>query len=308
VQVLADAIPFVIKISGVDVGTLKAAATSRPFQGKLLSEWFSTLEQVDQDRIRTAVKKGLTLGEDLNSIVKRVVGTSSKAFGDGTLAETRRNAEAITRTAINHTANSAREEIWKANEDILLGLMWNSTLDGRTSAVCRARDGQVAFYNEKHGSYPALSPQGARPPAHINCRSGMVPIISPEEVVGQRAFVTDTRTTKEREVDFRQTAKADAGPKWKDMTPQERQDSIRRVRENWARANIGQVPSNFTYQDWLKKQPAAFQDEVLGVTKGKLFRDGGLKLDNYVDRAGSELTIDELRDRYPGAFDKAGVE
>jgi len=70
----------------------------------------------------------------------------------------------------------------------------------------------------------------------------------------------------------------------------------------------GQVPESVTYQDWLKGKPAAFQDDVLGPTKGKLFRDGGLALDRFVDRKGHELTLQELRQKEAAAFKKAGLQ
>jgi len=58
----------------------------------------------------------------------------------------------------------------------------------------------------------------------------------------------------------------------------------------------------------LKRQPASFQDEVLGKTKAKLFREGGLNVDQFVDRAGNELTLSQLAERKPDAFRKAGLD
>jgi hypothetical protein len=69
----------------------------------------------------------------------------------------------------------------------------------------------------------------------------------------------------------------------------------------------GQVPAETTYEDWLRTKPAAFQDEILGSEKGRLFRAGGLKLDAFVDRKGREYSLDELRRREGMAFRKAGL-
>jgi hypothetical protein len=69
----------------------------------------------------------------------------------------------------------------------------------------------------------------------------------------------------------------------------------------------GQVPADLTYGGWLAKQPAAVQDDILGATKGKLFRDGGLTVNRFVDRVGREYTLDELKRRERGAFRKAGL-
>lgn len=62
-----------------------------------------------------------------------------------------------------------------------------------------------------------------------------------------------------------------------------------------------------TYAEWLKKQPVEVQDDVLGPTRAKLFRFGGLTLDRFVDRAGHTITLDQLRARDVAAFRQAGV-
>ena len=69
----------------------------------------------------------------------------------------------------------------------------------------------------------------------------------------------------------------------------------------------GQVPASTTFQQWLKGKPAEFQDEVLGSTKGRLFRNGGLTLDRFVDSKGRAYNLDELRKRDAAAFDRAGL-
>jgi len=69
----------------------------------------------------------------------------------------------------------------------------------------------------------------------------------------------------------------------------------------------GQVPDDVTYQSWLKAKPAAYQDEILGKAKGKLFRSGGLTLDRFVSRSGHEYSLAELRVRDAKAFEKAGL-
>jgi hypothetical protein len=57
------------------------------------------------------------------------------------------------------------------------------------------------------------------------------------------------------------------------------------------------VPSTPSYADWLKKQPAKVQDEILGPNRGKLFRDGGEGFDQFVNNRGKWLTLPELRAR-----------
>ena len=64
----------------------------------------------------------------------------------------------------------------------------------------------------------------------------------------------------------------------------------------------GQVPASETYQTWLKRQPAGFQDDVLGVQRASLFRQGKLTVDKFVDESGKVYTMEQLRAKHPAAF------
>lgn len=310
-------IPVQIELAAVATDTLRAAVTTRPFSGgkdaaRTLDQWFESLARADQARIVGAIQLGLAQGETVDQMVKRIIGTKAERYTDGILQMTRLNAEAVVRTAVNHVSNAAREEVWTANADIVAALRWTSTLDGRTSAICRSRDGMMVPIGDNPLPKGAkqLAPPGARPPAHPNCRSVMVAVLTGEGIdslAGERPFVRDTRTGDQRQIDFRQEARDRAGSSWADMSRTERNAAVKKVRADWYEQNVGRVPSATTYNDWLKKQPAAFQDQVLGKAKGALYRKGGLTLDQYVDRAGNELTLDQLRAEHPGAFAKAGL-
>ncbi len=307
--IMAASIPIEMALATAPLGRLNAVVTSRPFQGRFLREWFASLQQADQAQLTQALRLGITNGETLDDIVRRVVGTRANKYSDGILAITRRNAEAVMRTAITHVSNAARAEVWDANADIIYALRWTATLDGRTSAVCRARDGDLVMMGDNAAPKGAqlLKPADARPPAHINCRSVMVAVFSPEGILGDRPFVRDKRTRGQRERDFRAEARAEAGDAWSGMSEAERRAAIRRRRDAWGDENIGQLPSTTTYEEWMRRQPVAFQDEVLGQAKAQLFRSGRLTLDDFVDRAGRELTLDQLRQRFPRAFEGGGV-
>ena len=69
----------------------------------------------------------------------------------------------------------------------------------------------------------------------------------------------------------------------------------------------GALPADRTYGQWLQKQSAARQDEVVGPTRGALMRDGKLPFDELYSRRGEMLTLDQLRERNGAAFKRAGV-
>lgn len=115
------------------------------------------------NRLVTGVKMGFVQGKTTRQIVKEVV-------GPGGLADiSQRNAATVIRTAINHVSTQAREVTYKKNSDIVEKYEWVSTLDSRTSTICRSRDGQKYDIGK-----------GPLPPAHPNCRSTTAPVISSE--------------------------------------------------------------------------------------------------------------------------------
>ena len=101
------------------------------------------------------------------------------------------------------------------------------------------------------------------PPAHWGCRSTTIPKIKPEYDVG--ANLHGERPAK--------SAKG-----------------------------VEQVSSRVTYGGWLSDQPVEFVDEALGVERSKLFREGGLTIDKFVDPTGRVYSLDQLQKMNPIAF------
>lgn len=165
-QLFQNVLPVTLQTAVIVPEMVASAALARPFQGRLLKEWAAGIEASKMVKIRDAIRIGYVEGQTTADIVRRIRGTKALQYKDGILETTRREAETIVRTAIAHTANHARAEFYKANDDLVKGIKWVSTLDGRTSEICQARDGQV---------YPVDS--GPRPPAHLNCRSSTTPVL-----------------------------------------------------------------------------------------------------------------------------------
>lgn len=113
--------------------------------------------------------------------------------------------------------------------------------------------------------------EGPRPPLHPGCRSTTIPTLD-------SAFdVLDKGATR--------ASKGDTGGK--------------------------QVPANQTYYEWLKTQPAAFQDLAIGKERGLLLRNGGLSAERFAElQLGQNfqpLTLEDMRKLEPAAFERAGI-
>ena len=259
-----------VGVASVNVQQVAAAALSRPFQGRLLREWASSIESDRMARIRDNVRMGFIEQEPIAQIVKRIRGTKAKGYSDGIIEIDRRNAEAVVRTAISHTAGFTRDRFFDDNSDLVKAQVWTATLDSRTSDVCRPRDGKqyqsVSPYKPIGHTFPWLGGPGR---AHWNCRSTAVPVVK----------------------------------SWKELTGL----NVPEFSPGERASMDGTVPADLTYGQWLKKQSAARQDEVLGATRGALFRRGGLEIDRFYSDKGQYLSLEQLRSRDAAAFNKAGI-
>lgn len=163
--------------AGIDVITpnpgVLATMIEKPYTGGRLEEWAEQLRRGDVQRTWYRVRQGMIEGQTTDEIIRGVRGSKSLNYKDGVRQVTRRGAQAFVRTAINHGANSGRQAMWDANSDLIKGVQWVSTLDTRTSPICRARDGEL---------FPVDS--GPRPPAHPNCRSTTVSVLKSAEELG----------------------------------------------------------------------------------------------------------------------------
>ena len=285
-------------LSAISLEEARRTARRVTFGGQTIDDVLKGFKEQDADRIVNTITQSYNDGADADEIVRRVRGSADAGRVDGVTAISRRRATTMVNTVVVAAGDATREAVWRENDDVVVGLKWTAVLDGRTSAICQARDGRVAMFDpdeEPPGGAPVLTPNGARPPAHPNCRSIMVPVVDGVAAIGDRTTITDTRTRRKREIDFRAMARRQGR-------------SIQAVRRDWAKANIGIVPEETRFGDWLKRQPAAFQDDVLGPSRGALFRRGELPLERFVDESGRRYTLDELRARHGDAFRAANLD
>lgn len=126
---------------------------------KLMTGW----KDAEVARMVQGVKSGFVQGQTTRQIVKQVVWPG----GLGDVSE--RNAATVIRTALNHVSTEARMMTLQKNSDVVERYEWVSTLDSRTSTICRSRDGQKYEFGK-----------GPLPPAHPNCRSCVAPVVSEE--------------------------------------------------------------------------------------------------------------------------------
>lgn len=126
--------------------------------------------------VKRAIRKGVRDGDSIDTIsreVSRIVQTQS-----------RRQANAMVRTAVNHVGHTARRAAVAANAEIIAGEVFVATLDSNTTLICIKYDTLGEVY---------LIGEGPIPPLHYRCRSIRSVKIKPEYaipgLVGERPAV-----------------------------------------------------------------------------------------------------------------------
>ena len=71
----------------------------------------------------------------------------------------------------------------------------------------------------------------------------------------------------------------------------------------------GQVADDLSYSEWLRRQPKPFIEDVLGPTKAKLFLDGELNVDKFVDMTTARsFTLEQLRKNEASTWMRVGLD
>ena len=285
--------PVVLETTIPATDLLVALAKTKPFEGKTLKQWSRSMAAADLARISDQIKIGMVQGENIDQISRRIVGTRRANGQDGVTQITRNQAAGVVRTAVNAISNQSKRAFYEANKDVFDKELYVATLDGRTTRICSSLDGQT---------FPVG--RGPIPPLHFNCRSVRVAIID-GVAIGSRPARAFTEKGLVREF-----ARKEGFP-----PPNNRAGlpfGTKSAYDDFARGRMrqltGTVPAKQTYQVWLTKQSRLLQDDVLGPTRGKLFRDGDPKLDRFVSRAGDELSLRDLARLNREAFIAAGLD
>lgn len=254
-SLLPDIVTSKYPLMQIAPNQLFSAAKSKPFQGRLLSEWVSNIEDDRLKRVTNAVRTGYATGETTEQIIKRVRGTKKNNYRDGILEISKRNASSLIRSAVAHTAAISRDEFSKANDDLIKGKQWLSTLDTSTTPMCIIRDlKQYTLDNKPIGHN---IPYGAGPgKLHFCCRSVETFILKSYRELGIDIDEVPTGT----------------------------------------RASMdGQVPAKTSYLEWLQSQSKERQEQVLGVERARLLREGLIEPEKFFTRDGHVLTLKDLK-------------
>lgn len=239
---------------------IKQVADKSLIQGATIGQWWGKLNDTTMFDLERIIKNGVLLGQTNREIAQNIVGNGSDK-GPQALAKARRDAMAITRTAVQTVSNEARLATYAENADIIKAIQWVSTLDGRTSDICIARSGKTWSFPD----YQPIGhniPWGGGPPAHWSCRSTTIPVTKTFDEIDGTAGVQDNLPKSTR-------ASMD-----------------------------GQVAADLSFDQFLRSKPPEFADEMLGKGRAELWRQKKITLTELLSAKGTPLTLAQLQSKY----------
>jgi len=234
---------------------INTIASDTLIEGAPTKEWWSRRNSQFQSRFEDTVRMGMMQGITTNQIVASLRGTKANRYKDGAFNSTFNGASALVRSSIQTVANTANVASFEQNKDLIKAIEWSSTFDNRTSEICMALDGLQWDMNYKPIGHNKIFP-GAT--AHWNCRSRQVPVT--------KSF-------------------AELGSKRK----------FKKIPEGTRASMDGQVSGGKNYEEWLLGKSKAFQIEVLGVEKRKLWKAGKIGFNDLINQRGNPLTLAEIK-------------
>jgi SPP1 gp7 family putative phage head morphogenesis protein len=179
-----------------------------PANGVLLAAFVAGFSASAVKAVENAIQRGYANRAKLQDTLTEILGTKSANYRDGVFNGINNQASAVIATVLQHASAIAQNSIGSV---FLRKYRWVSVIDNRTSEICASRNNKVYVYGK-----------GPLPPAHIRCRSKVVPIASDQDA---------------------------------------------------------QSPSS--YHSWLKAQPAAVLNDILGRTRGQQVYSGKSKATEY---------------------------
>jgi SPP1 gp7 family putative phage head morphogenesis protein len=260
---------------GLTKEQLQRLAGDTLIKGRFQSQWWDQQAYDLKKQFEAAMRMGIYQGEGVAALVRRV---------SPILNLKKSQAEAIVRTSVMATANQTKLDSFENNLDVISAVQWVSTLDSRTTEICVALDG-------KQWSLPEYEPIDHTVPfpgpiAHWNCRSTQIAVTkSWKELSGPKAVNPPDLPPADIETIFRQNLEA----KGFDAAAIDAIVAKKKFQLN------GEPAPRQSMDQFLKRQTAQFQNDLLGVQKAQLWREGKITLTDLIDQTHRPLSIDELR-------------
>jgi 16S rRNA G966 N2-methylase RsmD len=266
-----------MQLSGAQVSNIVKGPV---LEGNPMEKWWSSQADKTTRLLNGEIQKGMFLGEGVDELARRIRGTKAQNYNDGVLQVTKREAEAIVRTAVQTVANTAKLETLMNSSEAVKGVRWSATLDNRTTPTCRGLD-KLAW------RLPDFEPidhdkKFPGPIAHWGCRSTQVAVTrSWDELAGKRLPEINGAAYQEA---FEKSLRSQG---WGE-------DQIAKAVAKQRASMSGPVSASLDFDAWAKGKGDDFLKGLLGPGRFALYKANNLSMRDLTDQKGRELTIAQL--------------
>lgn len=261
---------------------LEAVVDAGVIRGHSSATWWQSQAADLTLKFSGQMRQGVLLGESVDELARRVRGTKANSYNDGIMAAKKREAAALVRSSVIAVANEARLRSFREMGDVVKGIAWLSTLDGRTTTECRGLDGLEWTLEYEPVGHDKKFPG---PTAHWQCRSTQTTVLrSWDELSGKKL---PSIGDKELEAAMQEVLAASG------MAPEKVAKAIAGTRASMD----GQVSASMDYNEWLATKSDAFINDVLGPGRAALWKSGKVTLRDLTDQDNRPLTLKQLAEK-----------
>ena len=257
----------------------KAIIEGQGINGATIKEWFWRWKRQGLEDLTALVRRASVESLTVAEIAKAARGTAANGFADGVFANIRVSAARLARTLVNGVSNNARVETIRENADVIDGVKFIGTLDGKTCPHCAAYDGHIWRGDEMETA--------RRPPIHPNCRCTLVPWVELKDAEGNPIEVDAERPAANADFDklaedaYNAKARAKGwSRRWGDLSPSTRLKYFYEAQKAYEKQTgepaFRQVPGATTFAQYFQNQPDDFKRAWLGAKRFNLYKSGQL--------------------------------
>lgn len=255
-------------------------ALTQTYQGHRLSTWTKQLGRTKSRSIASVARS-----KALNDKATPAQLASSVS---GAVRKSNNAAKAVTEGYVSQSANIAHDRAYAQNEEWVEEIIWSTILDSRTTVTCGVRSNKrydavtkaPIDHDNEWGAGPGL--------IHWGCRSFPIPTRKNGKTLVNGEFVN----WKDGD---RTAIGAEKGYERGDNKKQD--GKVYHIPTANNKLEVEVVSASTDYETWLRRQPKAFVQDTLGVTRAELFLTDNVKLDKFVVESGRELTVKQLENQ-----------
>lgn len=191
-------------------------------EGAPSADWWAGQAYNVRRRFSQVVLSGFAEGVTTDQMARAILGrgpVGRSLPGEGILDVSLREARSLVHASVQTVANAARRDTFKQNSDIVIGVRQISTLDGKTTLQCQARDQKEWTLEGEPVGHKI--PYNGGTPLHWGCRSAETSVLKPLVIDGVTlpTFRGSTRASRDGQVDSSLTFE-----KWLEGKSQDFQD------------------------------------------------------------------------------------